>query len=65
MHNDCSTEYYNPDDYDYGEKPDREKMIKNPFVEKSHKYVVDKSLIEKIAEFAPKHEIIAVETKLE
>lgn len=65
VHNDCSTEYYNPDDYDYGEKPDREKMIKNPFMEKSHKYVVDKQYLEQIAQVAPRHEIIAVETKLE
>ena len=60
IHRDCSTEYYNPDDYESEEKVDRIKMIMNPFIEISHKYIADEKISKKIAEKVPKHNIIEI-----
>ena len=64
VHKDCSTEYYDPDDYESEQETDIEKMIMNPFIEISHKYIANEKTSKKIAEKVPMHDIIEIKGDL-
>ncbi len=63
VHTDRSTEYYDPDIESGDEDPDSKKMIMNPFIDISHKYIADENLSQAIAEVVPRYDILTIKGK--